>query len=360
MEYRLKSHYPGVDLLRGLSALLIVFYHVMSNSYDPKGEWWRHLLPYTTYALDVFFIVTGFLLTERFREHYQSMNFPKLSFLNRRFFRLYPMYFLACVIFFFQGREAFHLTGWHFFANVSFIGGFLPGNEFNYSVVGWSLFVTIWFVLLIPLTTKFLVTTQRVLFFLILSVALSLIYQHGIKDIRLVHEYVPLFHRQPFKYLHFFTLGIFIYHIKAKVLEHRGVFLKVSLAIIFLWVGSQFLFDHHHQPVGRITIVALILLMLVATPGFAGHWLFFPIRRVGELCYGFYLFHLFSKHFIGGLLNQNSDFYGSPYKFEIHCLATVFFCFFIAFFLHHLYEKQFWKIGMKVEKKIEQKKRPSN
>jgi peptidoglycan/LPS O-acetylase OafA/YrhL len=77
--------------MRGYLALWVLVGHVMAHSGYRFGEesvWYLHALTRGTYAVDVFIMLSGFvifLLLDRRRESYAA-------FVTRRFFRLYPVY----------------------------------------------------------------------------------------------------------------------------------------------------------------------------------------------------------------------------------------------------------------------------
>lgn len=84
-----------LNVLRGVSALLIVLYHY-TVQYDKSIG---HVVPYTItvpwgcYAVYTFFMLSGFLTVYTYKE-----NTTASGFLKKRFLRLYPMYWICMVV----------------------------------------------------------------------------------------------------------------------------------------------------------------------------------------------------------------------------------------------------------------------
>ena len=84
-----------LNVLRGVSALLIVLYHY-TVQYDKSIG---HVMPYTftvswgCYAVYTFFILSGFLTVYTCKE-----NTTAIGFLKKRFFRLYPIFWICMVV----------------------------------------------------------------------------------------------------------------------------------------------------------------------------------------------------------------------------------------------------------------------
>jgi peptidoglycan/LPS O-acetylase OafA/YrhL len=77
---------PELDALRGLAALAIVAYHVAP---------WR--CPYGWAAVDLFFVLSGYLITSIILRHNESRSFL-YQFYARRALRIWPLYYLALLV----------------------------------------------------------------------------------------------------------------------------------------------------------------------------------------------------------------------------------------------------------------------
>ena len=110
------QHFRSLDTLRGIAALAICLYHAHSIfGLDV-------LIPHAYLAVDLFFILSGFILVQRYAPEIAS-NSKKISlsdFAIIRLARLYPLYLLASII------------GALYFAAWLFVNGQLFANFKNY------------------------------------------------------------------------------------------------------------------------------------------------------------------------------------------------------------------------------------
>lgn len=106
------SHFEWIDFLRGLSALVIVLFHVRVDLwvgwvaiatqpeayslFDRAAAWLSIPLPFLDSAVMLFFIVSGFCIHYPYAASDRSLELTSYSI--RRFFRIYPPY-LAAVLF---------------------------------------------------------------------------------------------------------------------------------------------------------------------------------------------------------------------------------------------------------------------
>jgi peptidoglycan/LPS O-acetylase OafA/YrhL len=87
-----------IEVLRGLASLLVVGYHiagVLIGAYDFWPGMGRDLFKNGNIGVDIFFIISGFIIcyaTQKKETHYRS------SFVIRRFFRIYPLFFICLTV----------------------------------------------------------------------------------------------------------------------------------------------------------------------------------------------------------------------------------------------------------------------
>jgi Acyltransferase family len=147
--------------LRGLAALAVVTLHVPDHTF-------RELLPGSPLAVDLFFVLSGFVLahsyTERLRDEMGAMEFMRI-----RIIRLYPLYILgtALVMAHFALLAGFNYRAWlHVIGSAVFAVLFLPTppgispdwHPFPLNFPAWSLFfelvINYVFALLLPRLTN--------------------------------------------------------------------------------------------------------------------------------------------------------------------------------------------------------------
>jgi peptidoglycan/LPS O-acetylase OafA/YrhL len=96
-----KPHYPLLDGLRGVAALIVVTFHLT----EPLGTGHLDILVNHGYlAVDFFFLLSGFVIGYAYDDRWQTMTIG--TFLKRRFERLQPMVVLGMTL----GAIGFYFT----------------------------------------------------------------------------------------------------------------------------------------------------------------------------------------------------------------------------------------------------------
>jgi peptidoglycan/LPS O-acetylase OafA/YrhL len=79
-----------IDLLRGIAALLVVFFHQPSIDYLNNVGWM---------GVDLFFVLSGYLISSLiFKEILKYNNFQPVKFLIRRGFKIYPTFYFFLIL----------------------------------------------------------------------------------------------------------------------------------------------------------------------------------------------------------------------------------------------------------------------
>lgn len=95
MSYRTsvisKPRYEVLDGLRGVAALMVVWYHVHEGFAFAAGEAVVTGLNHGYLAVDFFFMLSGFVIDYAYRDRWNNENFGVGKFLIRRLIRLHPM-----------------------------------------------------------------------------------------------------------------------------------------------------------------------------------------------------------------------------------------------------------------------------
>ena len=101
-----KPHYELLDGLRGVAALLVVWYHVFEG-YAFAGGTLIESINHGYLAVDFFFILSGFVIGYAYDDRWKVMKTK--DFFKRRLIRLHPMVVLGAVLgaitFYIQGSE---------------------------------------------------------------------------------------------------------------------------------------------------------------------------------------------------------------------------------------------------------------
>jgi len=90
-----EHHVPVLDAVRGLAILLVLFIHIGGNMPAPKNDAWKVFGSLTSscwVGVDLFFVLSGFLITGILYDTGQATNFFR-AFYARRFLRIFPLYY---------------------------------------------------------------------------------------------------------------------------------------------------------------------------------------------------------------------------------------------------------------------------
>jgi peptidoglycan/LPS O-acetylase OafA/YrhL len=147
---------PELTALRAAAALLIVLFHA----------WYRYgeqvslegaavpLLRHGWIAVDLFFVLSGFLLATPFlRERGPTWG----RFMGRRLLRIAPPYYVAlglAAVLPYQGAADVNLL--NLAVHASYLHGFVPGSLLSLNPVFWTLAVEVQFYLVLPLMARLL------------------------------------------------------------------------------------------------------------------------------------------------------------------------------------------------------------
>lgn len=146
------NRYVAIDALRGIAALCVVWHHsaelfIKVPSLASKGTYMSDLfaqLDLGRMGIICFFLISGFVIPNSLKKHHQQ---PIRTFVRRRFYRLFPVYWLSLVTmvaFIYWTKGGFDVSS--FFANLTMIQGFLGQPH----IIGlyWTLQVELVFYLL--------------------------------------------------------------------------------------------------------------------------------------------------------------------------------------------------------------------
>lgn len=92
-----KPHYDLLDGLRGVAALLVVWYHVYEGFAFAGGKAVIDGINHGYLAVDFFFILSGFVIGYAYDDRW-SKNFTMKDFFKRRLIRLHPMVIMGAVL----------------------------------------------------------------------------------------------------------------------------------------------------------------------------------------------------------------------------------------------------------------------
>lgn len=142
MNRRLQS----IDVARGFAALYIMIFHLYHLENFPPLV--HMFFEHGKTAVQLFFVLSGYLLTRSLTRRTGSEDGWRLNFYVRRAFRILPLYWALLIAIYLIGRHSFE----NLILNAVFAFGYMslpPSDIFIYPA--WSLFVEEVFYILLPL-----------------------------------------------------------------------------------------------------------------------------------------------------------------------------------------------------------------
>lgn len=146
---------PGVEALRGLAALAVVGFHMWALTTLPRFPGYEIVVGLGVWAVDLFFLLSGFLLVQSFWERPRTQSLRQ--YYVRRVFRIVPAYYVCLALLFllFADRDLlFSHTGLkQVAANATFTQWLSPttASSLNVSGVFWTLSIEMFLYALLPL-----------------------------------------------------------------------------------------------------------------------------------------------------------------------------------------------------------------
>ena len=154
----------NIQALRGVAVLVVVFFHlvIIEKKYGGDSSVLPEFLQFGMFGVDLFFVISGFVMVTVTRGKFQSLN-KSLLFLYHRISRIYPLYWVyttvALIVFLVQPSWVNSSLGNQVNILTSYL--LLPDKLLPLVQVGWTLiheiyFYLVFFVIMLLLPEKLL------------------------------------------------------------------------------------------------------------------------------------------------------------------------------------------------------------
>lgn len=293
---------PVIELFRGLAALM-----VLTSHYDLLLASRTSLLHYLSTGVELFFVISGFVFGGTI---YKKTNIAILPYLVKRFFRIYPLYFVSLVFYYIFSRQDPNKLI-YFLKHLLFLQTTSSLHEAAFfNVVYWTLIAEVEFYLLVPVLSFFSKNNKRLIpMVLLLSISANIFLVTKVADPTVVNAYaLSLFHLPGV--LTEFIIGVLLFRfydkykdIPIRLSSYGAIF--ITGLIIFSLLGL-YLFKIGYQKTSIIELrMTNAFFCSSCAVGYA--LILFPflhyIRKkqspfsmfcllAGSVSYGIYLFHI--------------------------------------------------------------------
>jgi peptidoglycan/LPS O-acetylase OafA/YrhL len=373
-------HLGFLDGLRGGAALWVLLGHCMI-----WGGWYGVALPSPKVAVDVFIVLSGFLMVyvslEREEQEPIGTAATAVRFWLRRFFRIAPLYYLIIASAFFFG-ESFkagystlhaanlarfpgfpsvyiasntHFTLANFLMHISFLFGFFPAFAQSTLLPDWSIGLEMQFYAVFPmllvLFRRFRPLNAAILIFaagfFIRKLIVMALGPHGFPE----PSFLPL-------KINTFLVGMLL--AMANTRFNNQPLNRALLVVTAVSIASL-------NSICILALAALIFMMTAESDGgepsvsrakgFLHRLLSNRVARfMADVSYGVYLVHGFFISFAGGWLYRQPAFlrWRPVERVALLMCVTVAGSYSMAYILHHLVEKKGIRLGQKIIKRLGQ------
>jgi peptidoglycan/LPS O-acetylase OafA/YrhL len=312
--YLRTKHFASLDGVRCLCILAVMWHHC------PHPPWGAKLLERGFLGVDMFFVLSGFLIvTLLLRERDRSGRINLKNFYVRRTLRIFPIYYLqllviALAMLAFKSGTTRARDFWADFPYlVTYTANWIPITAANLAIL-WSLATEEQFYLAWPSVERFL-PPRVVLCVIVAFLALNQVVNFGLLDGHLRRWFGPDFPGLPMVDATFtpIILGVVLAHmlhrpqsyaVLARALGARWSPLAVFAGLLALCEYAPADISGLPRLLTQLTM-ALLLASLVVREDHAARPIlsFGPIARLGVISYGMYLYHQWGVH----LVQQVSD-----------------------------------------------------
>jgi len=368
----LSKRIPQLDGIRGLAILQVLLWHyvaILPSHSRTVLSYLQHLLCLTWSGVDLFFVLSGFLIGGILLDHKDAPNYFSV-FYARRFFRILPFYFIILLVGYFLNRigqidssRMGQMIPWYWY--LTFTQNFWLSTHANFSfwlVQSWSLAVEEQFYALLPIAI-WLVPIKRVPHVLLSMIVLAPVIRIALfLHLSYAQATTTAYAMLPCR-MDALLLGVFLAYImrqpnvfawlslNCRLLNmfFAGLLLIAGVMILNVWgYGSAFTTTVGYSVLGLLYSF-LVLIAIVGKQGFIKRLTTLePLRRLGTLAYGIYLVHLLIPYYIFRYFGRNGITLSTSTDFLI-LLASCFAVYAVAAVSWKCFEKPIIEIGHRWE-----------
>lgn len=323
--------YTFINSARSIAIIMVIIVHI-SQLYHFKNSILKLVFDYGQMGVQLFFIASAYTLCLSAEKRKDDL-FPISSFYIRRFFRIFPIYYLGIIIYFFLNlyfKDISKYSTFNIFANLSFTHGMIPSANNTIVPGGWSIGTEMLFYLFFPFLYKFMLRGNMIIKAMIMIVVCYLIVIISDVDVKNnSFSYFNIILQMPV-----FLIGILYYKYEKKMnlLNAIILFCIFTFISLYLWKIEKFLF------IPFISGLSFCGLIKILEKTFLNLKLF---QKLGIVSYSLYITHFILAFY---LLQPLSSFL----EMCFYILITISTCYPLSLFLEKKLELPFIRLGNKI------------
>lgn len=330
----------SIDVLRGIMALSVMFYHFFSWSLGGLDAD-NVLSRFGLYAVTIFYLISGYSLAYVYWER----DFNLLSYLSSRLFRIAPLFYFVSLIFFI-GSLSSGFDVYRFILNFSLLFSFVDSSAY-YATGAWSIGNEIVFYCVLAFILSRKSRDVLLIAIMVLSLLFFLVFRFYYISSGLGLSEQWALYVNPLNHLFAFMLGIFFY--RFKLINHlKQQFFFILLVPLALLI---FTLDYSGDRVVIATDWPSVFMMISSFSiflVFLGFERFFVGKRVlvffGDISYSVYLVHPITWKLFSVIIAMLGIQLGLHEKILFGAMFTVIAC----YLTYNYIELPFMKLGKKI------------
>ncbi|OPC34844.1 acyltransferase family protein [Elizabethkingia miricola] len=323
---------------RGIAILMVILVHV-STLYNGQvvGSFLKIFFYYGQMGVQLFFVASAYTLCLSFDNRKVEKN-NLINFYIRRYFRIFPIYYLGIVIYFilnFYIKNIDNYSTWNVLANIFLIHGIVP-SAIDIVPGGWSIGTEMLFYLIFPFIYKFLYSGYLIYKSIILILTCYIIvYCIPENIVNNTFWYFNIIVQLPV-----FIVGMVYYKLNYLIKLSTGIliFLIFTLVTLYFW-------QNHFIVLIPLTVaISFCGLIKILEKTIINNIIF---QKIGIVSYSIYIIHWIFPFYI---LSKTDSL---PMLF-IYFILTAVISYLIARVFEKIIEKPFIRLGQKVITKMGQ------
>ncbi|MCT2407873.1 acyltransferase [Chryseobacterium antibioticum] len=322
-----------INSARGIAILMVISVHI-SQIYHFKSDTMKLFFDYGQMGVQLFFIASAFTLCIS-HDSRKTENHATTNFYIRRFFRIFPIYYLGIILYYFLNsyfKDSNSYTPKNILANIVFLHGLIPSANNSIVPGGWSIGTEMLFYTVFPFLHKFLFSGYlmiKSIFIIFICYFLFLFFKINITNNSFLYFNILV-------QLPVFIIGILYYNYNKKISLLNAIFIFIAFTVIsfYFWKIKSFIF------VPLLSGISFCGLIKILEKTFINNIIF---QKIGMVSYSIYIIHFILAFY---LLDPTEKLQ----NMLLYLILTIVTCYPVALILERYLEKPFINLGNKIIK----------